>query len=152
MKTTLTRVSSLRHEFVEFIPTEVRNETLYVSFVHAVTVHKCCCGCGNEVIAPLSPTDWELTFDGDTVSLFPSIGNWEFRCQSHYWIRKSAVYWDRSWSSKEIAAGRARDAFAKDRHYSAAPSPIGVDRQTATDRHAELWRRIRNLWHWVGRG
>ncbi|MFC8536700.1 DUF6527 family protein [Streptomyces sp. NPDC057249] len=49
--------------------------------------HLCCCGCGNEVITPLSPTQWSLTYDGESASLAPSVGNWALRCQSLYWIR-----------------------------------------------------------------
>jgi hypothetical protein len=36
--------------------------------------------------SPLSPTDWKLTFDGVSVSLHPSDGNWSFPCRSHYRI------------------------------------------------------------------
>jgi hypothetical protein len=35
---------------------------------------------------PISPADWQLAYDGDTVSLTPSIGNWGFPRRSHYWI------------------------------------------------------------------
>ena len=50
-------------------------------------------GCGGRVVTPLSPDDWRLTYDGDTVSLWPSIGNWAFACQSHYWIRSDQIVW-----------------------------------------------------------
>jgi hypothetical protein len=39
-----------------------------------------------------------LFFDGETVSLSPSIGNFEFSCQSHYFIRKNLVVWVDQWS------------------------------------------------------
>jgi len=42
---------------------------------------------------PLGPTDWKLTFDGESVSLYPSVGNWNFPCQSHYWIQENKVRW-----------------------------------------------------------
>ena len=48
---------------------------LYVSMTLAVAGHLCCCGCKTEVFTPLSPTDWTLIYDGDTISLDPSIGN-----------------------------------------------------------------------------
>jgi hypothetical protein len=47
---------------------------------------KCCCGCGHEVVTPFSPTDWKLTFDCVSVSLYPSIGNWSPPCRAHYFI------------------------------------------------------------------
>jgi hypothetical protein len=81
----------LTHEFVEYIPNNLKDGTIYVSFAFATVAHKCCCGCGNEVITPLSPTDWKLIFDGKSISLEPSIGNWNFACRSHYWIIRNKV-------------------------------------------------------------
>lgn len=110
-------MTGLRHEFVEFIPDELASNTIYISIAFATVAHRCCCGCGNEVVTPLSPTDWQLTFDGETVSLYPSIGNWSFPCQSHYWIVRNGIRWAEQWSEEKIAAGRARDAVVKTRRY-----------------------------------
>lgn len=107
----------LKHKFVEFIPDELSSNTIYISIAFATVAHRCCCGCGGEVVTPLSPTDWQLTFDGETVSLYPSIGNWSFPCQSHYWIDRDGIRWAEQWSEERIAAGRARDAAAKTRKY-----------------------------------
>jgi hypothetical protein len=125
----------LRHEFVEFIPDSehMEEQTLYVSMHFATVIHKCCCGCGKEVVTPLSPTDWKLIFDGKTISLDPSIGNWSFECQSHYWIRGSTVKWAQHWSWEEIATGRALDRFAKEIYFDAAGTVIdGATRDTAS--------------------
>ena len=65
----------MQHKFVEFIPDELENGVLYVSVTYATAIHECCCGCGNEVVTPLAPNDWQLTFDGESITLFPSIGN-----------------------------------------------------------------------------
>ena len=65
---------------------------------YATTTHLCACGCGNKVVLPLSPADWQLYFDGERVSLTPSIGNWQFPCQSHYWIRRNGIFWADRWS------------------------------------------------------
>lgn len=108
----------MRHEFVEHIPQELREGTLYVSIQFSTAVHKCCCGCGNEVVTPLTPTDWKLIFDGETVSLSPSIGNWSFQCQSHYWIDHGNIRWAPRWSQEEIDDGRARDREAKNEYFS----------------------------------
>src|SRR5579862_3536458 len=107
--TTFMTNASLHHEFVDSVPDTLQFGVLYVSIRFATAVHLCPCGCGYEVVTPFSPTDWRLTFDGKTISLDPSIGNWSFPCQSHYWIRKNRVQWARKWSKDEIAAGRARD-------------------------------------------
>jgi len=62
---------TLTHEFVEFIPDVLEEGTLYVSMEYATVVHKCCCGCGKDVVTPLSPTDWMLSFNGKTISPRP---------------------------------------------------------------------------------
>ncbi len=60
------------HKFIEFVPTELENDVLYISIDYCTAIHKCCCGCGNEVVTPISPTDWKITFDGESISLHPS--------------------------------------------------------------------------------
>lgn len=89
------------HKFVEYIPDKLENRTVYVSIRFATAVHKCCCGCGYEVVTPLSPSGWQLSYDGESISLWPSIGNWNFPCKSHYWIKNDSVKWARKWSTKE---------------------------------------------------
>ena len=113
----MNRKHQLLHEFVEFIPTPIEEGKIYVSIPYATVAHKCCCGCGNEVVTPLSPTDWKLIFDGDSVSLDPSIGNWEFKCNSHYWIRNNRIQWADQWSKDQIEHGRAHDRLMKSAHY-----------------------------------
>lgn len=112
------RITALAHEFVEYIPQDLQPEKLYISVAFTTAAHKCCCGCGGEVVTPLSPTDWTLIFDGETVTLDPSIGNWSFRCQSHYWIRRSRVEWAPRWSKRAIEAGRAQDRRAKQEYFA----------------------------------
>jgi len=108
----------LTHKFVEYIPDDIRDGTIYVSIAFATVVHKCCCGCGKEVVTPLSPTDWKLIFDGQSISLDPSIGNWNFACQSHYWIKHNMVKWTPKWSKEKIYNGRKHDSLAKARYFS----------------------------------
>jgi hypothetical protein len=106
---------SISHRFVEFIPERLENGVLYISTEYATVAHKCLCGCGKEVVTPLSPTDWTLTYDGETVSLDPSVGNWSF---PHYWIRQSRVDWCGDMPQALIDAGRARDRRHKDAYYA----------------------------------
>jgi len=108
----------LAYEFVEVIPDDLKERTLYISITYCTAVHKCCCGCGREVVTPLSPTSWQLIFDGKTVSLYPSIGSWSLPCQSHYFITKNKVVWAPKWSKKRIEKGRAQEARARERYYS----------------------------------
>ncbi|HOW59081.1 MAG TPA: DUF6527 family protein [Candidatus Omnitrophota bacterium] len=103
----------LSHEFVEFIPNELKERTLYISYTYCTVLHKCCCGCGREVVTPLSPAGWKLIFDGKTVSLYPSIGNWNLPCQSHYSITNNRVVWAPKWTQKQNANDRAREPRIK---------------------------------------
>ncbi|HTY11500.1 MAG TPA: DUF6527 family protein [Bacteroidota bacterium] len=121
------RRNDVRHEFVELIPNNREEGVVYVSIKYATAVHNCCCGCGNKVVTPLSPTDWRLTFDGETISLHPSIGNWSFECQSHYWIINDKVKWAPKWTKKEIQSGKKKEEFDKKEYYK------GKNRQSFID-------------------
>jgi hypothetical protein len=110
-------IGMLKPEFVEFIPDKLEDGKLYISETYATASHKCCCGCGNRVITPLSSTGWRLFCDGEYVTLYPSIGNWSFPCQSHYWIRRNVVRWSYQMSQEEIDAGRRHDATFKSRYF-----------------------------------
>jgi len=112
----------MKHEFVEYVPEVLSEGTVYISVRFATVVHNCACGCGGETVTPLSPTDWYLTFDGKSVSLYPSIGNWSLDCKSHYWIKNNEVIWADRWSDAEIKTGRAYDSSVKTRYYSQTDS------------------------------
>lgn len=107
------RHEEIRPEFVDVIPDQLEEGVLYISVPYATVLHRCLCGCGAEIATPLSPTDWELTYNGESVSLNPSIGNWSYPCQSHYWIRRNRAHWARRFSSQQIAQVRERDRRAK---------------------------------------
>jgi hypothetical protein len=107
------RVDHLKPEFVRAIPERPEPEKLYVSIDFATTLHLCCCGCGNEVVAPLSRTDWSVIYNGESVSLHPSIGNWSFQCRSHYWVKQGRIEWAPRWSQEEVERGRSLDRLAK---------------------------------------
>ena len=143
------RRSKIRHEFVHRVPDDLVEGILYISIPYATVVHSCCCGCGNEVVTPLGPTDWELIYDGETVSLSPSIGSWSLPCRSHYWIRRNHVRWARAWSVAEIAATRAADRAAKEAYFAqeARPEPEAQPRRrprrSVGDFLQRLWKRAR---------
>jgi hypothetical protein len=103
---------SFEPKFVEYVPEAIEDGALYISITYATAVHKCFCGCGQEVVTPLGPTDWELRFDG-SVSLYPSVGSWALKCQSHYWLRRNKVIWARRWSPEQIDVARRREHEAK---------------------------------------
>jgi len=103
----------LRHEFVTTVPEALEQGVIYVSIEYRVAIHSCCCGCGKKVVTPFSPNSWKLTFDGKTISLYPSIGNWNFECKSHYWITNNQVEWARKWTDREIVNSQRKNALAK---------------------------------------
>lgn len=88
-------VASLRPAFVDVVPDAhlMEPDVLYVSMAYATAIHKCACGCGREAVTPLAPDEWSLTYNGDTISLSPSIGNWGMECRSHYWVQANDIIW-----------------------------------------------------------
>jgi len=110
------KLQAIRPSFVEFIPKDLEDGVLYISERYKVAVHKCASGCGEKVVTPLSPADWQVRRHDDLVSLYPSIGNWNFACRSHYWIRENRIVWAASMSNAEVAQVQARDRADKARH------------------------------------
>lgn len=106
------RRTTIAPRFVETIPDRLEDGDLYISERYGTAIHKCCCGCGEEVVTPLTSADWRLHRRGGTVSLSPSIGNWNYACRSHYWIRDNRVLWAGAISEREIAQVKARDKAA----------------------------------------
>jgi Family of unknown function (DUF6527) len=142
---------SLKHEFVEFIPDDLKERTIYVSIRFATATHLCCCGCGEKVVTPLRPTDWKLIFDGKTISLDPSIGNWSFACRSHYWVSNNKIRWASQWSREEIDAGRAHDRWAKARYFGNGEAGYGAAGQKQKpEKLAQpekgILRKLKKLW------
>jgi hypothetical protein len=146
------KVNQFTPHFVDNIPEALETGVLYVSMSLASAIHSCACGCGREVITPLSPTDWKLCFDGENVSLEPSIGNWGFPCHSHYWICGGKVRWSRSWSPEEIADGRAHDHKRKGDYYSHQdilqqkhpPEPVAISAVIAENPPRPSW--LKRVW------
>ena|ERR1700733_5439697 len=140
----------LAYEFVEFIPDDLKERTLYISIAYCTAVHKCCCGCGREVVTPLSPTSWHLIFDGKTVSLYPSIGSWNLPCQSHYFITENKVVWAPKWGKKQIDKGRAQEARARESYYAHVQQPMDAAETRSASPPAiakpkgSLWQRIKS--------
>lgn len=111
------RQTYFSHQIVEFIPERIEDGILYVSQQYRTAVHKCACGCGEEVVTPLGPTDWSIQITGDTATLHPSIGNWSFGCRSHYFLRRGRVVWASTLSQRQIELGRALDRKARQQHF-----------------------------------
>lgn len=109
-------MSTMRPEFVKFIPQALVPGVLYISEQYRTASHLCACGCGEKVVTPLSPADWQLTNLNGRVSLSPSIGNWKYTCRSHYWIRRNEIVRSNTMSAALIARIEERDLLDKARH------------------------------------
>jgi len=143
-------VKTLTHRFVTNIPDDLEDGIIYISMEYATAIHLCCCGCRNQVVTPFSPTDWTLIFDGETVSLDPSIGNWSFKCRSHYWVRKSQIHWAKKWSKQEIAAVRRFEQLEQEQYYENKLSPNHKTKSDDTDlvttkRKSGIWSKLKRI-------
>ncbi|WP_411961259.1 DUF6527 family protein (plasmid) [Pseudomonas mandelii] len=110
------KLQKIQPVFVEFIPEKIEPGKLYISEKYETAIHKCCCGCGEEVVTPLSPAEWRLSKGPSGVSLSPSIGNWDYPCRSHYFIAENAIVWAGSMSDRQIQWVKARDQRDMERH------------------------------------
>ena len=120
----------MRHAFVRAVPEALEQDTLYISIDYVSTSHLCACGCGAEVVLPLHPTKWQLTFDGASVSMAPSIGSRTLSCRSHYWIDKGRIHWANRMSDGDFDRALKRDQLADRRWHEgelAAESPPLAD-------------------------
>lgn len=136
------RIDHVEPKFVEEIPREPTPGKLYISITYATATHLCCCGCGREVVTPLHPTRWALTYDGETASLDPSVGSWSLPCQSHYVIRKNRILWAAQWSKDKIEAARQHDRRATAEYFW----PPGDATEASTDADTGAGSRTRRLW------
>jgi hypothetical protein len=129
--------------FVEEIPEDLVPGTLYICIPYATAVHLCACECGREVVTPLTPVDWRLTFNG-RVSLSPSIGNWGFPCRSHYWIVDERVRWSTVWDDQRIERNRDLDRRAKADYFLESREVHEADAVSRPRRRRWWSRRRRN--------
>lgn len=92
------KISHLQPQFVKYIPEELEHGVLYISEEFQTAVHLCACGvCGKETVTPTGKwgeyKGWDITINNGKVTLNPSIGNWQFPCNSHYFICENKIEW-----------------------------------------------------------
>ena len=148
---------SLRPVFVEYIPEQIHDGALYISQRYQTATHKCCCGCGQEVVTPIGPTNWALRMERGAVTLDPSIGNWSLPCRSHYWIRDGKVVWAAPMSRQQIERGRAYDQRSRDLYIAEVnrekeqkerlPAHDAANVRQSENRVTSTWQRFRK---WLG--
>ena len=119
------------------MPKELEPGILYVSEEFEFAAHLCACGCGSRIRTPLGPTEWEFNDTPGGPSLFPSVGNWQQKCRSHYWITKGEIRWAPKWTDEEIVAGRRREQFRREKYFEE------LDRNRRERK--SLWKRIKDF-------
>lgn len=108
----MTTTTHYAPSFVGTFPSPLLAGIFYISTEYNTCAHLCACGCGDEVVTPLSPAQWSFFYDGKDISVWPSVGSWSLPCRSHYYIEDGQVRWSRQYSDDEIARNRARDRAA----------------------------------------
>lgn len=150
------RQTHLSHQLVEFIPERLVEGVLYISQRYGTAAHKCCCGCGEEVVTPLTPTDWSLQIHGNAVTLHPSIGNWSYACRSHYLIRRSKVVWAGQMSQQQIERGQEIEQAVKQKYFEAVNRkkdirsqllPNDTSRTEVPGLLNSLWLALKRWWN-----
>jgi hypothetical protein len=126
------RISTIRPINVASFPRTLEDGVLYISRQFSTACHRCCCGCGTKIVTPLRPTEYRVTHFGGGVSLYPSIGNWNHPCQSHYVIHNGQVIRAGAMGQAEIDEGRAYDEAEKRDYYS---------------QPAQSW--LTDIWNWI---
>lgn len=136
------KIQYVTPEYVEQFPEHLDEGILYICEEFDVTAHKCCCGCGEDVYNKLSPARWRLIKMPDgRISLEPSVGNWKYSCQSHYWIRNNRVIDAGQMSARAIRAVQQRDVRDRDKHIAHVKAHSDADEEQIMT----LWGRVRVL-------
>lgn len=122
---------------VHFLPQDLEEGVLYVSEEYGVAGHLCACGCKNKVITPLDPTEWSITINNNRASLYPSIGNWQLPCKSHYWIRNGIIEWSHHWTEEEIKMGWKAEELTREIYFS------------KLNKEQKAKSIFRKIWNWL---
>jgi hypothetical protein len=141
----MTPLTEIRPEFVEFVPKELEDGVLYVSIPYSTTVHKCACGCGSKITLPINPAKWRFLWTGESISLWPSVGNHSFACRSHYWIEQNRIEWARAMSQREIDANRERDREEREQYLKSRSEPERTRMDGPSDSRRGLIDRLRGF-------
>jgi len=131
----MTRLNTVRAEYVEVMPKILRKGVFYISEKYRTASHLCCCGCGTKVVTPLKPGRWRLQTTDAGITLSPSVGNWSSACQSHYFIENGRVRWAQSFTPQQIARNRTRDEAILEEVYRPKVPKFGFC--------GRMWRRIK---------
>ena len=95
------KINKFKVEFVDKVPLNLKNGILYVCLSCNVIVHRCACGCGEKTVTPIDKKyGWIMKYDGQSITLRPSIGNFNIPFRSHYYITDNNVEWLENYQQK----------------------------------------------------
>ncbi|SMC39793.1 DUF6527 family protein [Cellulophaga tyrosinoxydans] len=137
----------VRHKFVELMPDIIEDGVLYISLDYGTVIHNCACGCGSEVNTPLSPTGWKMIYNGEVVTLKPSVGNWSYDCKSHYWITDGKIEWAATWNDDKIKKIRIVEEDEREMFYK-NKNPILVDIEVNKKENSKEKLTKNKWWLW----
>lgn len=86
------KISELIIKETKHIPHDIEDGVLYVSEEFQLAIHLCACGCQGKTVTPLGDM-WTLTVSEGKPTLYPSIGNQNWPCRSHYWVTNGQIIW-----------------------------------------------------------
>jgi hypothetical protein len=101
------RLTTITPEFVDTVPPddELKDGVIYISEKYSCAIHMCACGCRVKTVMPINYKQedgtmttfgWDYTWvatDSVSVTFSPSVGNMQFPCKSHYFIRNNKIEW-----------------------------------------------------------
>jgi hypothetical protein len=120
------KIERIQLQRVEFMPKQLEPGILYLSEKYNAVAHLCACGCGAKIRTPLGPTEWAIEDTTAGPSLWPSVGNWQQVCKSHYVIDSGNVVWCGTWTPERILAGRRAEEARRKMHYDATSAKDGL--------------------------
>lgn len=126
------KIDRMKLALVEFMPSTLAAGVLYVSQKYRTAAHLCACGCGEKIRTQLGPLGWQFTNERSGPSLYPSIGNWQKPCRSHYFIIKGLVVWAPAMSEAEVFYGRQAEVERRDAYF--------------WEQNSGWWSRLKRWW------
>jgi hypothetical protein len=114
------------YQAIERIPKPLLNGIVYHSEEFEIGALLCACGCGHRV-SLLVPDSHQITSEGGTATVHPSIAVCDAPCKSHYVISAGRVHWLPAFSD-DMAASVMRGQIA---------------------RHAGRDTKVQPWWHWI---